>query len=216
MRDGAVLAAALLAFAVCASVVPTHASAQEYPSKPIRIVVPLAPGGGNDTVARLVGQKMSESMGQPVIVENRPGGGGVIASEVVVKSAPDGHTLYLVSTSFTAAPALQPKLPFDTLADFSPITRLATVPGALTVHSSLPVRTVKQLLALARARPGEVTYGSAGVGSGSHFAGELFKLASGVDILHVPYKGSALVTNALLSGEVMIGFGNRYQRCRTS
>ena len=199
---------AIVAFTLSTLLPAPHVGAQQYPTKPIRIIVPLAPGGGNDTVARLVGQKLSDALGQPVIVENRPGGGGVIASEIVARSAPDGYTLYLVSTSFTAAPALPSKLPFDTLRDFAPITRLSTVPGALTVHASMPVKSVRQLLALAKARPGEVTYGSAGIGSGSHFAGELFKIASGVNILHVPYKGSALVTNALLSGEVMVGFGN--------
>ena len=187
---------------------PPPAVSQSYPAKPLRIIVPLAPGGGNDAVARLVGQKLSESLGQAVIVENRAGGGGVIASEIVARAPADGYTLYLVSTSFTAAPALQQKLPFDTLKDFAPITRLSTVPGALTVHASMPVKTVQQLLALAKARPGEITYGSAGVGSGSHFAGELFKLASGAKLLHVPYKGSSLVTTALLSGEIMLSFGN--------
>ena len=200
---GVVALALLIAMAA-----PQRATAQSYPARPLRIIVPLAPGGGNDTVARIVGHKLSESMGQPVIVENRTGGGGVIASEVVAKAPPDGYTLYLVSTSFTAAPALHHKLSFDTLKDFTPITRLSTVPGALTVHSSLPVKTVAQLLALAKAKPGEITYGSAGIGSGSHFAGELFKLASGANLLHVPYKGSSLVTTALLSGEIMLSFSN--------
>ena len=198
----------LVAGALLAALTASTSSAQSYPSKPLRIIVPLAPGGGNDTVARLVGQKLSESMNQSVIVENRAGGGGVIASEIVAKAPPDGYTLYLVSTSLTAAPALHQKLPFDTLRDFTPITRLSTVPGALTVHSSLPVKTVAQLLVLAKAKPGEITYGSAGLGSGSHFAGELFKLASGANLLHVPYKGSSLVTTALLSGEIMLSFGN--------
>ncbi len=201
-------AAALLACALLTAGAPHRAHAQAYPAKPLRIIVPLAPGGGNDTVARLVGQKLSESIGQTVIVENRAGGGGVIASEIVAKAPADGYTLYLVSTSFTAAPALQARLPFDTLKDFTPITRLSTVPGALTVHVSMPVRSVAQLLALAKARPGEITYGSAGIGSGSHFAGELFKLASGANLLHVPYKGSSLVTTALLSGEIMLSFSN--------
>ena len=198
----------LVASALLAALTASTSSAQSYPSKPLRIIVPLAPGGGNDTVARVVGQKLSESMNQSVIVENRAGGGGVIASEIVAKAPPDGYTLYLVSTSLTAAPALHQKLPFDTLRDFTPITRLSTVPGALTVHSSLPVKTVAQLLVLAKAKPGEITYGSAGLGSGSHFAGELFKLASGANLLHVPYKGSSLVTTALLSGEIMLSFGN--------
>lgn len=208
MKPNKFAAITLIAAALGAGLVPQAGLAQAYPTRPVRIIVPLAPGGGNDTVARLVAQKMSENIGQVVIVENRAGGGGIIASEIVAKSAADGYTLYLVSTSFTAAPALQPKLPFDTLKDFTPITRLSTVPGALTVHNSMPVKSVQGLLALAKARPGEITYGSAGIGSGSHFAGELFKLASGAKLLHVPYKGSSLVTTALLSGEIMLSFSN--------
>ena len=182
--------------------------AQEYPVKPIRLVVPLAPGGGNDTTARLVGRKLTESTGQQVVVENRPGGAGAIAGEIVVRAPADGYTLYLASTTFTSSPALVQKLPFDTLRDFAPITRLAVVPGALIVHASLPVKSVKDVIALARARPGQVTFGSAGMGSGSHLGGELFKLLTRTDIVHVPYKGSALVTTALLSGEVMTAFTN--------
>lgn len=183
-------------------------NAQGYPAKPIRLLVPLAPGGGNDTVARLVGNRLTESLGQQVVVENRPGGAGVIASDIVAKAPADGYTLYLASTTFTAAPSLVKKLPFDTLKDFAPITRLAVVPGALIVHASLPVRSVKELIALARAKPGQVTFGSAGIGSGSHLGGELFKLLARVDLVHVPYKGSSLVTTALLSGEVMTAFTN--------
>jgi len=184
------------------------AQAQGYPVKPIRIVVPLAPGGGNDTMARLVGSKLADSLGQPVVVENRPGAGSAIASELVVQAPADGYTLYLVSTSFTAAPSLVSKLPFDPIRDFVPITRLAVVPGALIVHASLPVKSVREYVALARARPGEVTFGSAGIGSGSHLGGELFKIHAGVNLLHVPYKGSAVVTTALLSGEVTSAFTN--------
>jgi tripartite-type tricarboxylate transporter receptor subunit TctC len=184
------------------------AHAQSYPVKPLRIVVPLAPGGGNDTTARLIGARLTASLGQPVIVENRPGAAGVIASELVVKAPADGYTLFLVSTSFTSAPALVRKLPFDPVNDFAPVTRLAVVPGALIVHASLPVRSVKEFIALARARPKDITFGSAGIGSGSHLGGELFKIHARVDLLHVPYKGSALVTNALLSGEVTCAFTN--------
>jgi tripartite-type tricarboxylate transporter receptor subunit TctC len=184
------------------------ASAQNYPAKPLRIVVPLAPGGGNDTTARLIGARLAASLGQPVIVENRPGAAGVIASETVAKAPADGYTLYLVSTSFTSAPALVRKLPFDPVNDFAPVTRLAVVPGALIVHASLPVRSVKEFVALARARPKEITFGSAGIGSGSHFGGELFRIHARVDVVHVPYKGSALVTTALLSGEVTCAFTN--------
>jgi tripartite-type tricarboxylate transporter receptor subunit TctC len=201
-----IASACLLTSAFCLGV--AGANAQGYPAKPLRIVVPLAPGGGNDTTARLIGARLAASLGQPVIVENRPGAAGVIASETVAKAPADGYTLYLVSTSFTSAPALVRKLPFDPVNDFAPVTRLAVVPGALIVHASLPVRSVKEFVALARARPKEITFGSAGIGSGSHFGGELFRIHARVDVVHVPYKGSALVTTALLSGEVTCAFTN--------
>ncbi|MBI3045091.1 MAG: tripartite tricarboxylate transporter substrate binding protein [Betaproteobacteria bacterium] len=182
--------------------------AQNYPERPIRIIVPLAPGGGNDTVARLVANKLVETLGQKVIVENRTGGGSVIASKIVLQAPADGYTLYLVSSSFTSAATLQKNLSFDPLGDFAPITRLGVVPGALTVHSSLPVASVKALVALANSNPGQITFGSAGIGSGSHLGGELFKFLSKANMLHVPYRGSALVTQSLLSGEVMTSFSN--------
>jgi len=204
-----VLRAAVFLCSLCAAAaIAAAAHAQDYPAKPLRLIVPLAPGGGNDTTARLVGRKLTESIGQQVVVENRPGGAGAIAGELVARAPADGYTLYLASTTFTSTPALVQKLPFDTLRDFAPITRLAVVPGALIVHASLPVKSVKDVVALARARPGQVTFGSAGMGSGSHLGGELFKLLARADIVHVPYKGSALVTTALLSGEVMTAFTN--------
>ena len=141
--------AALVTLAVAFSAV----RAQAYPVRPIRLIVPLAPGGGNDTAARIVGHKLTEMLGQQVVVENRPGGGSVIASEIVVNAPADGHVLYLVSTAFTVAPALQKSLRFDSLRDFTPITRVSIAPGALIVHPSLPVASVKSLVALARARP---------------------------------------------------------------
>ena len=200
------LSLCFLPCALCLSAAGGHA--QGYPAKPIRLIVPLAPGGGNDTTARLIGARLTESLGQQVVVENRPGAGSVIASEIVAKARSDGYTLYLVSTSFTAAPALVKKLPFDPLNDFTHVTRLAVVPSALIVHASLPVRSVREYIALARARPGEITFGSAGVGSGSHLGGELFKIHARVSITHVPYKGSAIVTTALLSGEASSAFTN--------
>ena len=189
--------------ASCA-VIPAPATSQGFPVKPVRLVVPLAPGGGNDAIARLVGSKLTASLGQQVVVENRPGGAGAIASEFVAAAPPDGHTIYLVSTTFTAAPSLVARLSFDTLKDFAPVTRLGVVPGGLITHASLPVKSAKELIALARNKPGQVTFGSAGIGSGSHLGGELFKMLAGVDMLHIPYKGSAIVTTALLSGEVIV------------
>ena len=196
--------AALLAVAVPFSA----ARAQPYPVRPIRLIVPLAPGGGNDTAARLVGRKLSETLGQQVVVENRPGGGSVIASEIVVNAAADGHVLYLVSTAFTVAPALHKSLRFDPLRDFAPITRVSIAPGALIVHPSLPVTSVKGLIALARAQPDRITYSSAGPGSASHLGGALFGMLAGVRLVHVPYKGSALASAAVLSGEVAAAFTN--------
>ena len=188
-----------------------HASlAQNYPNHVLRLIVPLAPGGGNDGAARIVGHRLGEALGEQVIVDNRPGGGSIIASELVMKAPPDGHTLYLVSTVFTVAPALHPKLSFDALRDFAPITRVTIAPGALIVHPSLPVRAVKDLIALAKARPGQITFGSAGLGTGSHLGGELFNMLAGVKLLHVPYKGSAFATTSVLSGETAVAFNNPF------
>ena len=184
------------------------ACAQDYPTKSIRLIVPLAAGGGNDTAARVVGHKLGEALGQQVVVDNRPGGGSVIASEIAVRAPADGHTLYLFSTNVTVAPALQKKLSFDTIRDFAPITRLTIAPGALIVHPSLPVKSVKDLIALAKVKPGEITFGSAGLGSGSHLGGELFNMLAGVKLLHVPYKGSALATASVLGGETSVAFTN--------
>lgn len=201
-------AGCVVAIVGAAGIGAVPAYAQNYPAKTLRLLVPLAPGGGNDTMARLIGAKLTVSMGQQVVVENRPGGAGAIASEVVARAPADGYTLYLVSTTFTAAPSLVKKLPFDTLRDFTAVTRLGVVPGALITHALLPVRSARELVALARAKPGLVTFGSAGIGSGSHLGGELFKLLAKADLLHVPYKGSSIVTTALLSGEVMTAFTN--------
>lgn len=184
------------------------AQAQEYPTRSIRIVVPFAPSGGNDTMARLVANKLNAALGQRVLVENRPGGGSVIASETVLQAPADGYTLYLVSSTVAAAPSLQKNLSFNTITDFAPITRLGVVPGALTVHASLPVKNVRQLLALARAKPGEITFGSGGIGAGSHIGGEIFKNLAKVNLLHIPYKSTAQVTQSLLAGEVMVSFAN--------
>ncbi len=186
------------------------AHAQNYPSHSLRLIVPLAPGGGNDGAARIVGQRLGEALGEQVIIDNRPGGGSIIASELMLKAPPDGHTLYLVSTVFTVAPALYKKLSFDALRDFAPLTRITIAPGALIVHPSLPVRAVKDLIAIAKTRPGQITYSSAGLGTGSHLGGELFNVLAGVKLLHVPYKGSAFATVSVLSGETAVAFNNPF------
>ena len=190
--------------------VASTAFAQNFPNHPLRLIVPLAPGGGNDGAARIVGHRLGEALGEQVIVDNRPGGGSIIASELTLKAPPDGHTLYLISTVFTVAPSLQVKLSFDPLRDFAPLTRLTIAPGALIVHPSLPVYKVRDLVSLAKAKPGQIAFGSAGLGTGSHLGGELFNLLAGVKLLHVPYKGSALATTSVLSGETAVAFTNPF------
>ena len=185
------------------------ALAQPYPVKPVRIVVPFAPGGGTDIVARTVGAKLSESMGQNFIVENRAGAAGAIGAELVAKSAPDGYTLLLGSSGpVTLNPALHPKLPYAPLRDFAPIALITTMPFLMVVHPSLPVRSVKELIALAKSRPGELNYASPGSGSSTHLATELFKAMARVDIVHVPYKGVAPAATDLVSGRVQMLSGD--------
>jgi tripartite-type tricarboxylate transporter receptor subunit TctC len=199
-----------LLIAVVAIMCCQAATAQNYPSHAMRLIVPLAPGGGNDGAARIVGHRLGEALGEQVVVDNRPGGGSLIASELMLKAPPDGHTLYLVSTVFTVAPSLHAKLSFDPLRDFAPLTRLTIAPGALIVHPSLPVHGVKDLMALAKTRPGQIAFGSAGLGTGSHLGGELFNMLAGVKLLHVPYKGSAFAISSVLSGETAVAFTNPY------
>ena len=178
------------------------ARAQAYPVKPIRFVVPFAPGGPNDILARLMGPKLTEAWGQQVIVENRPGGGTVIGTDLVAKAPPDGHTLLIVSTSHTSNPTLVRKLPFDTLRDLAPVMLVATSANVLVAHPSLPARSVKELIAIARARPEQVAYASGGNGTSTHLSGELFAQMAGVKMIHIPYKGGGPAVVALLSGEV--------------
>jgi tripartite-type tricarboxylate transporter receptor subunit TctC len=186
-----------------------NAAAQQYPSKAIRFVVPYVPGGGTDTVARLTGQKLSEALGQAVIIDNRPGAGGVIGGEIVAKSPPDGYTIMLASSSpITVAPHIQKHMPYNPLTDFTPVTLIAIVPALLAVHPALPVKSVKELIALAKAKPGQLTFSSSGNGGTGHVSGEMFKMLAGVDMLHVPYKGTAPATTAVVSGEVSLTFGN--------
>ena len=178
------------------------AGAQSFPAKPIRLIVPFAPGGATDILARLIGQKLTEAWSQQVVVENRPGGGTVIGTDLVAKSAPDGYTLLMVSTSTVTVPTLLPKLPYDTLRDLAPVIQLVASPNVLAVHPSLPARSVRELIALARARPNQVAFGSGGNGTSTHLGGEILRLMADVGMVHVPYKGAAPSTTAVLSGEV--------------
>jgi tripartite-type tricarboxylate transporter receptor subunit TctC len=186
-------------FAAC---LPGQAHADSFPSRPIRIIVPFAAGGSADGTARLVAPGMSELLGQPVIVENRPGGGGNIAADAVAKAAPDGHTLLLAASNFAPTAVLSRKLPFDPIKDFAPVTQLIATEFALVAHSKLQVATLKELIALAKSKPGALNYGSSGVANPLHLAMELLKTSAGVDIVPVPYKGDGPLFQALIAGEV--------------
>jgi tripartite-type tricarboxylate transporter receptor subunit TctC len=188
----------LLALAVLPS---GHAYAQAYPTKPIRVIVSLAPGGGVDTTARIVGQKLTEAWGQQVVIENRVGAGGTIAAEVVARAAPDGYTLLITSSGHASAASLY-KLSYDSVADFAPISVIVVAPSVLVVHPSLPVRSVKELIAFAKARPDELLFGSSGNGSPAHMGLELLKLTTGVKMVHVPYRGTAPSITDLIAGRL--------------
>ena len=183
------------------------AAAQTYPAKPIRIVVPYAPGGATDLTARPIAQKLMETWGQRVLTDNRGGASGMIGADLVAKSPPDGHTMLLsASMEMTSNLAVYSKMPYDALKDFEPVTLASISPLVLMVHPSLPVKSVKELIALARAKPGALSYASIGTGTVHHFAGELMKARLKLDIVHVPYKGGAPALVALLSGEIPSGF----------
>ena len=197
---------ALLGTAVLA--VQGRARAQNYPSKPIRIVVPYPPGGGADTTARLIGPKLQEALGETVVVDNRPGAGGMIGDDTVAKAAPDGHTLLLGAFAHAVNPALYPKMPFKTPDDFAPISLLVTVPELLVITPSHPAKSVAELVAMAKAEPGKLLYASSGNGTAQHLAAELFRLRTGIDIGHVPYKGGGLAVADVAAGHVPFYFGN--------
>jgi tripartite-type tricarboxylate transporter receptor subunit TctC len=181
--------------------------AQSWPARPVRIIVPYTPGGGIDTVARTLAQKLTEQLGVTFVVENRPGAAGVLGAELVAKAAPDGYTLLASSTEFAINPALRPKLPYDPLRDFAPVSQLASVQFILAGHPSVPVRNVKELVALARKQPGKLTFGSSGTGGGPHLAGELFQSMAKIRWTHVPFKGAAPAAVAAMSGEIDFTFG---------
>ena len=198
----------ILAVALMSVAPIRQATAQEYPTRPVHLVAPFAPGGPTDLLARLIGQKLGERLGQPVIVENRPGAGGSVGAAYVAKAAPDGYTLAIVSSSFSVNATLYPDLPYDTLKDFAPVTLLASAPFVLVVNARVPARSVAELIALAKAKPGSLNYGSGGAGSGPHIVAELFKSVAGVDIVHVPYKGTGPLKTALIVGDVQLAFAN--------
>jgi tripartite-type tricarboxylate transporter receptor subunit TctC len=200
------LPAAIAACFVLAAGTVHEVQAQAYPTKPIRIVVPYPPGGTTDILTRIIGQKLTEAWGQQVIIDNRAGASGNIGAEAVVRSAGDGYTLLSASTVHTVNPSLYSKLSYDPLKDFTAVTLLAQVANILVLHPSLPVKTLKEFIAFAKKRPGELNFSSAGNGSAPHLTAEMFKMRTGVNLVHVPYKGAAPAMADLLAGHVALTF----------
>ena len=200
----------LTAFVAAASALaqPAPKPGGVYPSKPVRVIVPFAPGGSNDIMGRLVAQRLGESTGQTFIVDNRPGAGGIIGTEIVAKAQPDGYTLLVMSATLTVNPSLQRKLPYDTLKDLAPITNIAAAPLMLVVHPSVPARSVAELLAYARAQPDKLNFGSGGPGSTPHLAGEMLKSMARVRMTHVPYKGGGPALTDLVGGQIQLMLEN--------
>ncbi len=188
-----------------------EATAQSYPSGPMRIVVPFTPGGGTDILARLIAQKLNESWGQPVVVDNRPGASGTVGTAYVAKAAPDGHTLLIVPAGYAGNPSLYKKLPYDQTRELAPVSRLASGPLTLVVHPSLPAKSVKELIAFARRHPEEINFGSSGAGTLPHLSAELFNSMSGIKMVHIPYKGAGAAVTDVMAGRVPVYFMNILQ-----
>jgi tripartite-type tricarboxylate transporter receptor subunit TctC len=186
------------------------AVAQDYPARPVRLIIPFPPGGSNDIVGRMVGTRLGERLGRPVVIDNRGGAGGIIGTEAAVKSPPDGHTLLVISVAYAYNPYMY-KLSFDPVKAIATIAQLGTGPNAFAVHPSLPVKSVREVIALAKAKPGQLRYASAGVGTFQHLSSELFRLMAGVDMVHVPFKGGGPATISVISGETQISIGSLIQ-----
>jgi tripartite-type tricarboxylate transporter receptor subunit TctC len=194
---------------VAAGWMPSLAAAQAYPNRPVKLVVPFPPGGSLDFTGRLIAQRLSEMWGQSVVVDNKPGAGGNIGADFVAKSAPDGYTILMGALSTHAVnPSLYAKMPYDAVKDFAPITLIATTPNVLVVNANSPVNNVKEFIAYTKANPGKLSFGSGSIGSGGHLAGELYKVETGTDAVHVPFKGGAPATQALLAGDTQFMFDN--------
>jgi len=199
---------AVAVVAVMSAVTGTTFAQSPFPSKPVRIFVPYAAGGGVDTIARTLGDVVSKQWAQPVVVENRPGAGGVVASQALVASPADGYTLIVVASGHPTNPFLYPKIPYDTFRDFTPISLLASSPNILLVRADSPFKTLADMIAQARAKPGSLSFGHAGIGTSTHLAGELLKKLAGIDLNAIPYKGGALAMNDLLGGQILLSFNN--------
>jgi tripartite-type tricarboxylate transporter receptor subunit TctC len=183
---------------------PAVASAADYPTRPIRVTVPFPPGGTSDILTRIIGEKLTAGLGQQIVVDNRPGAGGVIATDIVAKAAPDGHTLYMTFVSHAINPYVYTKLPYDTRRDFTPIALFAVSPNVVVVTPSLPVKSIKDLIALAKAKPGQLNYGSAGIGTNSHLSAEMIVAATGIKMTHIPYKGAPQANADVAAGLVQV------------
>src|SRR5262249_35585007 len=192
-----------LVLAVCGTVLAAAASSQTYPVRAIRIIMPYSAGGAGDVQGRILAQRLSESLGQQVVIDNRPGAGSTIGAELAAKSSPDGYTLFWIANTHFVAAAMQKKLAYDPLNDYTPVTQVTSAPNVLVIHPSLPPRTVKELIVLARARPGQLDYASSGNGSTQHLTGALFCKMAGIRMTHIPYRGSGPATSDLLGGQVM-------------
>ena len=181
-------------------------AADAYPVRPIRMVVPYAPGGNTDVLARLIAQRLVQSMGQQVVVDNRPGGNTLIGTELVARATPDGYTIMLTTLTFAVSPSVYQKLPYDTLRDFTPVTLAVTLPNVLVVHPSVAAKSLKELIALAKSSPGRLNYASTGIGTSPHLSMELLKTMAGIDVVHIPYKGGAPAMTDLIGGQVSAQF----------
>ena len=190
----------------CATVLALGAQAETYPNRPVKIIVPFAPGGFTDVVARILQTQLAAALGQPVVIENKPGAGSTIGTGEVARAKPDGYTLAMVSTTHTITPSIYKKMPYDAIADFTPVMKLAEGPYVLVVNPSLPARSVRELVALAKAEPGRIDYASSGNGSSQHLVGALFAQMAGVKLNHVPYKGSGQAMQDLVGGQVKVSF----------
>jgi tripartite-type tricarboxylate transporter receptor subunit TctC len=199
--------AAVLSLGLVAASAGQAVAADTYPSRPIRLIVPYAPGGGADTLARGIGQKLNETLGYSVVIDNRGGGGTILGSDLAAKARPDGYTIILVASTHAVVSSLHKNLPYDPIRDFSPVIRVASAPNILVVHPSVPAGSVKELVALAKSRPGELVYASSGNGGGSHLAMELLRSMARIDMVHVPYKGTGPAMIDVLSGQAKIMFG---------
>ena len=200
--------AAALSFAACANAAQSPGAPGDYPNRPVRFIVAQSPGGNADFVARLIAGELSKRLGQQFVVDNRGGGGGVLAVELTVRAPANGYTLLLVSSAFGTNPSLRKNLPYDPLNDLAPITLASNAPNILVVNNALPVKSVKDLIALAKAKPGELNYGSSGTGGSTHLAGELFDLMAGTRMIHVPYKGAAPALIEVMAGQIQLSFAS--------